>query len=150
IMFRNYIVLILGVLLSQKRSVESQSPGSRRSAATSQSPQLGAFAYLAEPRSFRNLIRSEMPMPLLSLCPWLSPLPLPLPCGYIADRTLPQSPTGDAAAPPVSAPPLQPLAFSRASRHFPSSPIPMPAGRCPAPPSAACSAPPALTDSAAV
>jgi hypothetical protein len=39
---------ILGVLLSLSRSVESQSPGSRRSATTSQSPQLGAFAYLAD------------------------------------------------------------------------------------------------------
>ena len=39
---------IRGVLLSRKRSVESQSPGSRQSATTPQSPQPGAFAYLAD------------------------------------------------------------------------------------------------------
>src|SRR5580698_9200485 len=42
------VFLILGVLLSQMRSVESQLPGSRLSAPPSQSPQPGAFAYLAD------------------------------------------------------------------------------------------------------
>ena len=48
------------VLLSQHRSVGPQSPVARRSPATSQSPQLGAFAYLADSRSFAS---SFLPCP---------------------------------------------------------------------------------------
>jgi hypothetical protein len=49
---------IQGVLLSLTRSVGSRSPGSPRSAPSPQSPQLGAYAYLAESNpSFRTLCR---------------------------------------------------------------------------------------------
>src|ERR1017187_4048854 len=49
---------IQGVLLSLTRSAGSQSPGSPRSAPSPQSPQLGAYAYLAESNpSFQPLCR---------------------------------------------------------------------------------------------
>src|SRR5215813_3261231 len=86
---------IQGVLLSQYRPDRSQSPGSRRSAARSQSPQLGAFAYSAK----SNPTRSFKP----PLWPW-SCLLRP-PCGCTAGRILRRLPTADGAAPPASAPP---------------------------------------------
>ena len=45
-----------GVLPSQCRTAGPQFPGSRRSAATSQSPQLGAFAYSADSQSFFSIL----------------------------------------------------------------------------------------------
>ena len=100
-----------GVLNSRGAAISvtncgSQLPGSRRSAATSQSPQLGAFAYSAE---FQSFLKSRI---LLCCCFSLpSWLPLP-PSGCTADRTLPPSPTTDAATPPASAPPPPPLSSS--------------------------------------
>lgn len=58
--------------------------------------------------------REQTLYPSFMLLPagWLSPSPFPWPCGRKADRTLPRSPTGDAAALPVCAPPPLPPASS--------------------------------------
>ena len=58
------VFLIQGVLLSLCRSEGTQSPGSLRSATTSQSPQLGAFAYFAQIQSFSNPYAAASPLPL--------------------------------------------------------------------------------------
>jgi len=101
------VFLIQGVLPSPERTEGTQSPGPPRSAATSQSPQPGAFAYSAETQSFPKSI-------LMLLLLFLSPgLPLPL-SGCTADRTLPPSPTTYAATPPASAPPPPPPSSSAA------------------------------------
>src|ERR1017187_2220065 len=135
---------IQGVLPSLCRPEGTQSPGSPRSAATSQSPQLGAFAYSAE---IQSLVQTLM---LLWLYPWLPVLPY----GCIADRTLPPSPTTDAATPPAYALPPQPLSSGAlcclSSHHFAASPYPSPLNRCPAPHRAGCSALPVPTAAAAV
>ena len=133
---------IQGVLPSQLRSVQNQSPGSRRSAATSQSPQLGAFAYPQNP----------IPRSHLLLCRYscLCALPLALRAsasGCTADRKLLPSPTTGAATPPVSAPPPRSLFSSLSCLPFSLlAPSPTPANRCPAPLSAGCSALLAPTD----
>ena len=53
-----------GVLPSQCRTAGPQFPGSRRSAATSQSPQLGAFAYSADSQSFFSILSPPDCFPL--------------------------------------------------------------------------------------
>ena len=103
----------MGVLPS-RRTAGSQLPGFRRAAATSQSPQLGAFAYSAE---IQSLPISFLSLPLgsyvaLGCAAEAATFPLAACLAVVPRIAYSPSPTTYAATPPASAPPPPPPSSS--------------------------------------